>query len=370
METETEIRDRETASPSGEKKRERQPETGGKRSLLAGVILLAVSAALLAAARKLPGFADWYTVHIYPIWVGLLGRIFGLVPFSAAEIILYLLAAFALAYLIWNWRRPVRTAKKAVLLAGILLLSYSLNCGINYYCVPFSAGLSYERSGHTLDELKELCGYLAEKANEYRDCAGVRLDAKTYGEAGVRAMTALGEEYPRLSGYYPRPKYLTVPWILSVQQLAGIYSPFTVEANYNNAMVAYNIPHTICHELSHLKGFMREDEANFIGFLACLQSEERQFLYSAYVMGWVYAGNALAASDPEAYVQIRSRLDGEILADLEENNRFWNQYEGKAAEVAEAVNDTYLKANSQEHGVESYGMVVDLMLDWYRNEVR
>ena len=76
------------------------------------------------------------------------------------------------------------------------------------------------------------------------------------------------------------------------------------------------------------------------------------------------------ASDPEAYVQIRSRLDGEILADLEENNRFWNQYEGKAAEVAEAVNDTYLKANSQEHGVESYGMVVDLMLDWYRNEVR
>ena len=154
-----------------------------------------------------------------------------------------------------------------------------------------------------------------------------------------------------------------------MQQLAGIYSPFTVEANYNNAMVSYNIPHTICHELSHLKGFMREDEANFIGFLACLKSDERQFLYSAYVMGWVYAGNALAAADPESYVEIRSLLKEEILADLEANNQFWDQYEGKVADAAEAVNDTYLKANSQEHGVESYGMVVDLMLGWFEETV-
>ena len=37
--------------------------------------------------------------------------------------------------------------------------------------------------------------------------------------------------------------------------------------------------------------------------------------------------------------------------------------------TAEAVNDTYLKANSQEHGVESYGMVVDLMLGWFEETV-
>lgn len=35
------------------------------------------------------------------------------------------------------------------------------------------------------------------------------------------------------------------------------------------------------------------------------------------------------------------------------------------ADAAEAVNDTYLKANRQEQGVASYGMVVDLMLGWY-----
>ena len=74
---------------------------------------------------------------------------------------------------------------------------------------------------------------------------------------------------------------------------------------------------------------------------------------------------ALAKVNPEAYLQIRSRLDERILADLEANNQFWDRYEGKVADAAEAVNDTYLKANRQEHGVASYGMVVDLMLGWY-----
>ena len=69
--------------------------------------------------------------------------------------------------------------------------------------------------------------------------------------------------------------------------------------------------------------------------------------------------------NPEAYLQIRSRLDERILADLEANNQFWDRYEGKVADAAEAVNDTYLKANRQEQGVASYGMVVDLMLGWY-----
>ncbi|MEI3187265.1 MAG: DUF3810 family protein [Lachnospiraceae bacterium] len=47
-------------------------------------------------------------------------------------------------------------------------------------------------------------------------------------------------------------RQVTVSEILSIQQLSGIYSPFTVEANYNRAMTDYNIPHTICHELSSI----------------------------------------------------------------------------------------------------------------------
>ena len=179
-------------------------------------------------------------------------------------------------------------------------------------------------------------------------------------------MENLGKTYPQLAGWYPYPKPLAVSRILSVQQLCGVYSPFTVEANYNREMPLYNIPHTICHELSHLKGYMREDEANFIGYLACLSSSSPEFRYSGYLMGWVYAGNALAAEDPEGYLQLRSKLLPEVSQDLAYNNQFWDRFEGKAAEVSARINDSYLKAHRQEDGVKSYGRMVDLMLAYYK----
>ena len=184
---------------------------------------------------------------------------------------------------------------------------------------------------------------------------------------GVESMKDLGTAYPQLSGYYPYPKPLMNPRLLSIQQLCGIYSPFTIEANYNREMPYYNIPHTICHELSHLKGFMREDEANFIGYLACIGSDSPDFRYSGYLTGWVYAGNALAKADLEAYYGLYGRLAPEAARDLAWNNQFWDRFDGKVAEASTQLNDRYLKANNQEDGVRSYGRMVDLMLAYYRD---
>ena len=181
-------------------------------------------------------------------------------------------------------------------------------------------------------------------------------------------MVKLSGEYSSLSGYYPKPKPVLVSRILSIQQYSGVYSPFTVEANYNRDMVSYNIPHTICHELSHLDGFMREDEANFIGYLACLGSDDADFKYSGFLLGWIYAGNALAKEDFEEYARLYRMLSEEVREDMDANREFWAKYEGKAARAAERVNDAYLKANGQGEGVLTYGRVVDLMiLDFVKN---
>ena len=224
--------------------------------------------------------------------------------------------------------------------------------------------------------MAELCEYLVEKVNEtatsetsYRSGGSSRSGLESrrdWRTEAVRVMGAVGETYPVLGGFYPKPKEVTVSWILSVQQLCGIYSPFTVEANFNGSMPDYNIPHTLCHELSHLKGFMREDEANFIGYLACLASDKQMFRYSGYLTGWVYAGNALARADWEAYRALYEQLCGQAKEDLAENNAFWDRYEGKVAEVSNQMNDVYLKANRQEDGVKSYGRMVDLMLEDYK----
>jgi hypothetical protein len=87
--------------------------------------------------------------------------------------------------------------------------------------------------------------------------------------------------------------------------LTGIYSPFTIEANYNGDMTDYNIPFTLCHELSHLRGFMQEEEANFIAFLACIYSDQMEFQYSGYLSAWIYAMNELNDKDVERWSQIR-----------------------------------------------------------------
>ena len=354
----------------------------------AGMGLLAAAGILQLAARSAAGqfpsagtavggytaFGEWYAVTVYPWIVGIYGRIFGVFPFSVVEILLYAGIIWLILYTASHIRKviirtePASAAaaawfSSACLILGLLAFLYTACCGVNYYRRPFSSYLELDVRGSSVEELTALCEYLTEKVNETVDTTPYNQD---WNAEGQRAMAGLGEIYPQLSGYYPRPKPLAVPWILSVQQLSGVYSPFTVEANYNRAMTAYDIPHAICHELSHLRGFMREDEANFIGYLACIGSEDPSFRYSGYLTGWVYAGNALAAQDMEVYMGLYARLNEQTRADLAANNAFWNRYEGRVAEVANQVNDTYLKINSQSDGVKSYGRMVDLMLAYYR----
>ncbi len=312
------------------------------------------------------------------------------------------------------------------LTASVLLFLYTANCGINYQRESFSEKAGLVEEQYTVEELREVCVWLTEKVNALagqveRGGDGAMIlqmpvgeDGKTnlqmsageggktnlqmsageggktnlqmsageggktnlqmsagedgkmtlqvLGDTAVQAMSELAEEYPYMEGYYPHPKPVCVSEILSYQGLSGVYSPFTIEANYNADMADYYIPFTLCHELSHLRGFMQEEEANFIAFLACTESGNRDFQYSGYLLGWTYGMNALRRSAAEDWQEIRAELDEAVEADLRENSRFWDYYDGAVAEVADKVNDTYLKANGQSAGVQSYGRMVDLLI--------
>ena len=345
-----------------------------KKTWIITAALFSAAIALLVASRIIPGFSEWYGQTIYPVLVTTIGRVMGWFPFSVVEFGLYA-ACLWIVWTLFRWiRRPMKlVCRYALFLASVLFL-YAACCGVNYYRTPFSYYYMMQQASEKLagmqeqekepDEiLKELCSWLTVKVNEAR----MDLDAgeNMYGDLqtkGVIAMNRLAERYPALSGHYPKAKPVMISDILSIQQCSGVYSPFTVEANYNRDMVSYNIPHTICHEMSHLRGFMREDEANFIGYLACLGSEDADYRYSGYLLGWIYAGNALAKVDYEQYVENYGRLSDAVIADLDANHAFWEQYEGQVAKVQETVNDAYLRANGQAEGVRTYGRVVDLMI--------
>ena len=368
---------------SGAPDRDRGPQV---RLFAISLVLAAASAVLGACARMVPGFAHTYSITVYPVLVNTIGRFSSIFPFSLSEAGLYLAAVFCILNLLFLIKKPLAALSHLFFLACLLLFLYTAGCGINYYRTPFSyeAGMVMEQS--STGELYSLCLFLTEQINSTlteTDHSGDALKGlypgqtedtplpsaamlRELGMEGVKSMKGLGTAYPQLSGYYPYPKPLMNPRLLSIQQLCGIYSPFTIEANYNREMPYYNIPHTICHELSHLKGFMREDEANFIGYLACIGSDSPDFRYSGYLTGWVYAGNALAKADLEAYYGLYGRLAPEAARDLAWNNQFWDRFDGKVAEASTQLNDRYLKANNQEDGVRSYGRMVDLMLAYYR----
>ena len=327
--------------------------------------------------------AQWYSEHIYPWIVSLIGRFFGIFPFSVAEFLLYagiLLLIGSLVRIIYRLikkkadkKEGLRYLRRLGITALILAVLYMTNCGINYHRNSFAESIRLKADTYTVDELKGVCVDLTERINTYagqveRDVDGVMVLSGNEREEAVAAMERLGEKWDVLAGYYPKPKPLAFSAFLSVQNLTGIYSPFTVEANYNQDMTPYNIPFTACHELSHLRGFMQEEEANFIGFLACVNADDTAFNYSGYLLGWIYATNELYEADYDTFEEIYNRLSDNVKADLSANSSFWKRYDSKVAEVSGQINDHYLKANGQSDGIKSYDRMVDLMITWFRSK--
>ncbi len=354
-----------------------------KKINIATIVLLVVTLVLQLLARRVDGFAQWYSVTIYRFLMATVGRLVSLFPFSIVEIGLYALilaAVVGLGLLIHRvGKRQCRLLTAAgralqtiLFVASILLCSYTIGCGINYHRTAFSVEAGFTIQKSTREELIDLCEYLAEQVNEAAreitiDEAGcLVLTGDTHATARA-AMTALGQQYEQLDGFYPNPKGIMVSRILSMQKLEGVYSPFTLEANYNKEMPDISIPVAICHELSHLRGYMREDEANFIAYLACLESGDPQFVYSGAILAFIHSANALYRDGAtEDYGRIYTMLCETARQDMAADRAFWKQFDGKVAEVANKVNDTYLKVNKQEDGVKSYGRMVDLLLAWHR----
>lgn len=340
-----------------------------------------VSAVLSLLAWNVPGFAEWYATHPYAVLSRIGNFLSGLLPFSAAEL---LVVVCPIAVLVWLIRQVVLavrspgnrarsalgSALRLLCAGGIVLLLFTLNCGINYSRATFAETCGLPVQDSSVEELETLCVSLTEKLNELRplvaeDGDGVMELSSSFaalGDDAREAFDTLSEEYPLLTGGYGRPKEVLLSRLMSWCNITGVFFPFTFEANVNSDVPDYSIPSTMCHELSHLRGFMREDEANFIGYLACCRSENADLRYSGYMLAFIHANNALYAADRESASAIYSRLAPAVQLDLAANSAYWKQFEGPVAEASTAVNNAYLQASGQEQGVQSYGRMVDLLL--------
>ncbi|MFV0361726.1 MAG: DUF3810 domain-containing protein [Suipraeoptans sp.] len=350
-----------------------------KRKIITIAVLFIVSLAALITSKYNPGFANWYTSNVYPLLVNTIGRLVGFLPFLLFEFMIYaLVIAFAVSII--RTILKVKHDKKArpfllyifniCLAASIIFFSYTFGCGINYSADLFSDKENLTLNSYSTDALATVCSMLADRTNAlsdsvFRNSSGDMVISNDERYEAVTSMELLSETYSSLNGYYPLPKKMINSGLMSYQGISGIYIPFTIEANYNNDMPDYNKPFTACHELSHLRGFMSEDEANYIAFLACINSESSDFNYSGYITGLSYCLSALRRADIDKYEEITASLDASVKHDLSVNSDFWNSYDGVISDMQSKVNDSYLKAHGDSDGVNSYGRMVDLIVSNY-----
>ncbi|MDR2532642.1 MAG: DUF3810 domain-containing protein [Oscillospiraceae bacterium] len=356
-----------------------------KKALVFLGITLLINIIFRLISRLSVNFSEWYAVNVYPLIVGVGARVSGIFPFAAVEILLYLLILAAVAGIVFLIIKLIKSrgGRLKILLrsfvalscaASTLLLMFLFGCEINYQRKPFSQHSGLEPEMYSREDLlgviDEIIGeleLLVPQINTCEDGAFV-LDKSRFNAAARSSMRQLGERYSALDTYYPNPKpVLLSRLILSPALISGIFSPFTTEALYNADMPDSYKPFTATHELSHLSGFMREDEANFIAFLACRESGDVDFRYSGYVRALLYL---LGAYDGEDYHELYMTIPEQVRRQYSIENEYWRSFlstpSGAAiAAVSNAVNDTYLKTQGQEDGVKSYGRVTDLLIADY-----
>lgn len=357
------------------------------------LLLFAPIAILIILVCRASSFIAEYVFgrFLYKIFAITMGAITRWFPFSLAEIIIYALVVAAIilpimfvVHIIRGKGRRGEIACKGILnvlcVFSVALFLFVVMCGTNYYRYSFKEYLNYDITESDKNDLYELCVYLVEQVNEARaqitnvDENGVmRLDYESTSEFLAEAadiMSEFAEDYPALQWSTGAAKPVLASKYMSYTDIVGIFIPFTMEANVNVDTVDYNQPSDAMHELAHLRGVMPEDEANYVSYLACINSGRPDFVYSGYMMAYIHASNKLYDEDIELYREMRKLISDEVNADLYANSEYWDQFETPVGEVvsnvSSQVNDTYLQVNGQEDGVKSYGMVVDLLLAEYK----
>lgn len=352
-----------------------------KRRLAVGAGLLALGLLVhLAAARRPEAVERLFARGLYPAFGGRLACLTAGLPFSLAELLGAALLAGA-AFRVVRWRPPrgrrlFERSADLPLLAGGLYLSFLLLWGLNYQRLPFARSASLDVRPASRAELSALGAALVERANRAReglleDAAGVMRLPDGRRAALLRTETgfaAAASRYPLLGGACARPKPLLSSTAFSWLGITGIYFPFTGEANVNLTVPDPELPFAAAHEVAHLRGFAREDEASFVGYLACRLHPDLDYRYAGQLVASVHAMNALAPLDREAWRRLDALRSDGVRRDLGALVAWAERYRGPAERVSERVNDAYLRSQGQDLGVRSYGRVVDLLIAERRAE--
>jgi hypothetical protein len=358
------------------------------------IMLGVVSAVIWTLSISYAGVADFFTHTISFALRFILTQATKFLPFSLAEIMLFASGPFAIFLLVRFIIKIIRaktknTAKTVVILKGVFrivafcgfaMFIFTFTLGVCYGKTPVNERMGFERRLLDADDLASALEILIGEISRIAGNIDYTEGESTEMPYDLRGLNRkLNEAYKNMLDEYDlfaridsrvKPAFF-LSEIMSRMHITGVYSFFTGEANVNIKFPDFSLVTTAAHEMAHLMGVGREDEANFVAVLVCLYSGDDYIRYSGLISMIGSVGGALFRADAARYSEIMRGLPPVILNEWAAYSRFFDRYrDTRISEVASAVNNTYLRAQGQEHGVRSYGFVVDLsvayLIDLYK----
>lgn len=358
-----------------------------KRIPLFSKILLGIAAfcgILYILFLTIPAFSDLFNKYISPIIRAILSYQTTWIPFSLAEMLLILvpviivvIVAVGMKHYSDSWRNVGVFCVIMISIASYVFSTYALGFVPAYHGSTLDKKMGIDKQTVSAAELEETAEIIAEALREeskYIIYNGEGFSVMPYGynELNDKLMDAYEKarkKYDFISPLHSNIKEVMLSEPMTYTHISGVYTFFTGEANLNVNFPDYVLPYTAAHEFAHQRGIAREDEANFVAFLVCMESDDHYIRYSAYLNLYEYVSNALYSANRDAHTSVYYKLPYGAMTDMAAYSKFFKKYQKTVvSDVSGAVNDTFLNFNGVEEGSKSYGMVVDLAVAYYKAE--
>lgn len=346
------------------------------------LIIAAVSVIFYIIFVNSPQISDFFNKYISSIIRAILSYATTWIPFSVAEMLIILIPMIIVVVVTvgvkkysGSWRNVLVFCVIMLSIASYVFTTFTFGFVPAYHGSTLDQKMGLEKQPVTEDELSDTAKIIAEALAVESEHIVYRGDGASvmpygYGDLNDKLMDAYEkacEKYDFISPLHSNIKEIMLSKPMTYTHISGVYTFFTGEANLNTNYSDYIIPFTAAHEFAHQRGIAREDEANFVAFLVCMESDDHYIRYSAYLNMYDYVIDALASVDKSRATKITRSLPRGVLNDMNAYSEFFDEYrDSVASEVSGAINDTYLNINGVEEGSDSYGMVVDLAVAYYK----
>ena len=308
--------------------------------------------------------------------------LFGWVPFSIGDLLIASILIYFIRSLLILIKTKFANFKNSILkFLGIVSILYSCFYwfwGLNYFRVPLAKSMGFEKKSYSTELLFDVTTKIIRNLNNIHvsinsnDSTAISnpYSQKEMYRMAVSGFDKLANNYPQFTYKIPSIKSSMMSLLQTYNSTAGYLNPLTGEAQVNDMIPKAGYPTTICHEMAHQIGIAAENEANFVGYLAALHHKDSYFKYAAYRMAFSYLIGELRNHNRDLYSKAIAMVNKGILEDFKNSNSFWSKYKNPIEPYIKKGYNSYLKANKQSKGIQSYNYVVDLIISYEELEIQ